>query len=238
MNGFDYLWEGGPVFAQSENFRFGTDSVLLGNFINISGAKNAADLGCASGVIDLLLLSRSEKLHVTGIEIDPDAASLAGENMERNGFEDRSEILCADLRDYRKLLPAGGFDVVVSNPPYFPMNAGGVSPVEARARAREELTCTLEDLCSAAEYLCRWDGKVAFSYKPERLPELFAAMSRHGIEPKRMRTVVHTAQSAPSLVLVEGRRGGSPGLKMEPALIVKADNGDDSEEIKRIYHRL
>lgn len=237
MPQFDYLWEGGPEFAQSENFRFGTDSVLLGNFINLSGAGKAIDLGCASGVIPLLMLSRSEKIHVTGLELDGEAAALAGQNMAHNGLTERSKIIHGDIRRCRSLFAAGSFDVVVSNPPYFPMNAGAVSPNAKRAAAREELTCTLDDLCAAAEYLCRWDGKVAFVYRPERLNELFSCMTLHGIEPKRMRLVAHEASSVPSLVLIEGRRGGNTGLRVEPLLILKNPDGTDSDEIKKIYRR-
>lgn len=234
---FDYLWEGGPEFAQSENFRFGTDSVLLGNFINISGAVKGIDLGCASGVITMLMLARSPKLHMTGVELDAEAAALAEENMSHNHLETRSRIVNADLRDYRTLFPSGSFDVVVSNPPYFPLSSGVVSPDSRRAAARGEVTCTLDDLCAASEFLCRWDGKVAFVHRPERLTELFSTMVKHGIEPKRLRTVVHTADAVPSLVLVEGRRGGKTGLKIEPSLILKNPDGTDTDEIKRIYRR-
>lgn len=237
MAEFDYLWKGGPEFAQSENFRFGTDSVLLGNFINLSGVRKGIDLGCASGVISILLLSRSPSLHMTGVEIDPEAAALATENMAHNQLEDRSRIVNADLRNCRELFRSGSFDAVVSNPPYFPVSSGMVSPDSRRAAARGEVACTLEDLCSAAEYLCRWGGKVAFVHRPERLAEVFDAMKRHGIEPKRLRLVAHTAQAVPSLILAEGYRGGNPGLKIEPLLILKTPDGSDTEEIRRIYHR-
>lgn len=237
MAEFDYLWKGGPEFAQSENFRFGTDSVLLGNFVNVSGAKNGIDLGCASGVISMLLLARNQHLHMTGIEIDREAASLASENMTHNRLEERSDIINADLRRCRELFRPGSFDLVVSNPPYFPVSSGDVSPDDRRATARGEVSCTLEDLCSAAEFLCRWGGKTAFVHRPERLTEVFDAMKRHGIEPKRLRLAAHTAESVPSLILVEGLRGGKPGLKIEPLLILKNPDGTDTDEIKRIYHR-
>ncbi|MDO5444425.1 MAG: tRNA1(Val) (adenine(37)-N6)-methyltransferase [Eubacteriales bacterium] len=237
MAEFDYLWKGGPEFAQSENFRFGTDSVLLGNFITVSGAKSGIDLGCASGVISMLLLARNSRLHMTGIEIDQEAAALASENMAHNKLEDRSRIVNSDLRNYRELFRSGSFDLVVSNPPYFPVSSGDVSPDIRRATARGEVSCTLEDLCSAAEFLCRWDGKVAFVHRPERLTEVFDTMRRHSIEPKRLRLVAHTADSVPSLILVEGRRGGKSGLKIEPLLILKNPDGTDTDEIKRIYHR-
>ena len=234
---FDYLWEGGPEFAQSENFRFGTDSVLLGNFVTLSGTKKAVDLGCASGVISLLMLSRKTGLHVTGVEIDSEAAALAEMNMAHNGLSDRTRIINSDLRAYREIFPSGSFDAVVSNPPYFPVNAGDVSPDRRRAAARGEVSCTMEDLCAAAGYLCRWGGTAAFVHRPERLSELFGAMTRSGIEPKRLRLVAHTASSVPCLVLVEGRRGGNPGLKIEPLLILKNPDGTDTDEIKKIYRR-
>jgi tRNA1(Val) A37 N6-methylase TrmN6 len=47
--------------------------------------------------------------------------------------------------------------------------------------------------------------------------------------------VQHSAETAPNLVLVEGRRGGRPGLKIEPPLFLK-DGGGDSAEARRIYH--
>lgn len=238
MAQFDYLWEGGPEFAQSSHFKFGTDSVLLGNFANLAGVKKGIDLGCSSGVVALLLLSRSEKVHMTGLEIHEGAARLAEENMAHNGLEERSRIVCGDIRNYKKLFAAGSFDLVVSNPPYFPAGAGKISPYAGRAAARGEVECTLEDLLAAMEYLCRWDGKVALVYRPERLCELFCAMTSHGIEPKRMRMVCHKKHSEPSLVLVEGRRGGKSGLSVGPVLYICEEDGSDSAEIKEIYHRI
>ena len=55
------------------------------------------------------------------------------------------------------------------------------------------------------------------------------------IEPKRLRTVHKTASSPPWLILAEGRLGGSSFMKIEPPLIVMGDNGEYSDEMKRIY---
>ena len=234
---FDYLWEGGPEIAQADHFRYGTDSILLGHFAPVNGIRRAIDLGCASGVISLLLLARSDRIHVTGLELNENAVSLARQNMVHNACQDRCEIIHGDIRCVKELFPAGTFDLVVSNPPYFKTDAGGVSPHEGRAKARIEMVCTLDDLCLSAGYLCRWGGRCAFVYRPDRLPELFAAMTKHGIEPKRLRMVCHTASSRPGLALVEGRRGGKPGLNVEPFLILKKEDGTDTEEILTIYRR-
>jgi len=237
MPQFEYLWENGPVFAQAEHFKLGTDSVLLADFIKLSGAKRGIDLGCASGAISLLLLSRLEKLHMTGLEIVPEAAELARENMAANGLTERSDIICGDIKEHRSLFKTGSFDLVAANPPYFPLERGFQSPDEGRAGARGESLCSLEDICAAASFLLKTGGSFCLVHKPERLSELFCTMTKHGLEPKRLRMVCHRADSAPNLVLVEGRRGGRPGLKAEPMLILRNADGSETEEVKTIYHR-
>ena len=132
---------------------------------------------------------------------------------------------------------AGSFDLVVANPPYFAAGSGYTSPDPMRAHARDERTCTMQDICAAMAYLTRWGGSAALVHRPERLSELLCALTAAGLEPKRLRTVAHTAHAAPSLVLVEARRGGKPGLKLLPPLALCAPDGTDSEEIRRIYHR-
>lgn len=237
MAEFIELWQGGPVFAQAEHFRLGTDCVLLADFVNTAGARRGIDLGCASGAIALLLLSRAPALEMTGLELMPEAAALAEENMAANGFSERSRIVNGDIRLHRELFRAGSFDLVVANPPYFPAGSGYTSPNAARAAARGELQCTLEDICRAAAFLCRTGGSFSLVHKPERLSEAFCTMSAAGIEPKRLRLVSHRQDSAPSLVLIEGRRGGKPGLKIEPPLVLTGADGSDSAEVRRIYHR-
>lgn len=234
---FIELWTGGPRFAQAEHFKLGTDCIVLSDFVNTSGAKKGIDLGCASGAIAMFLLLKSPRLHMTGLELQSAAVEIAEENMRLNGFEDRSSMICGDIRCHRELFQGGSFDIVVSNPPYFPLGSGTLSPDSARAAARGETDCSLEDLCRAAKYLCRWGGTFTIVHKPERLSEALCTMSAFGFEPKRLRLVCHTAASAPGLVLIEAKRGGKPGLKIEPNLILRLDNGEETEDAKRIYHR-
>ena len=157
--------------------------------------------------------------------------------MAVNGLADRSRIVTGDLRQHRQLFSAGSFDLVVSNPPYFPLGSGALSPDGGRAAARGEISCTLEDICTAAAFLCRTGGTFALVHKPERLSEVLCCMSRHGLEPKRLRLVCHRAELAPNLVLIEGRRGGKPGMKIDPMLVLRNADGSETDEVKQIYHR-
>ena len=70
-----------------------------------------------------------------------------------------------------------------------------------------------------------------------RLAELLETLRRSGLEPKRLRLVQHDAASAPSLLLLESRRGGRPGLAVEPTLLLRDADGRETDETRRIYFR-
>ena len=231
------LWAGGPVFRQDPGARLSTDSVLLADFVPLRCAARGIDLGCGAGILSLLLLCRGEKLHMTGLELREEAAALARENLTQNGLGERSEIRTGDIREHRSLFAHGSFDLAVANPPYFASGSGASSPDPARAGAREERDCSLPELCAAAAFLLPTGGRFCLVYRPERLAELFVCMSGSGLEPKRLRFVSARAEAAPSLVLVEARRGGRPGLVVEPPLVLQDAQGKESGEVRRIYHR-
>ena len=237
MTGFDELWPGGPRFLQQEDsFRLSTDSVLLASFAEGIRAKSILDIGCGAGVLTVLLSHARPESRVCGIDIQPDSAALSKTNLSANGF-DPEAVKEGDIREFRSHFKAGEFDLVVSNPPYFPVDSGYNAPLDSRAIARDERCLNLDELCTAAKYLCRWGGAFALVHRPERLSEIFCALTKHGLEPKRLRMVQYKSTHAPNLVLIEARRGGKPGLNIEKPLILCTSDGSDTEEVKKIYHR-
>ena len=230
------LWPGGPLFRQAAQAPLGTDSVLLADFA-AGKAACGIDLGCVSGILTLLLLTGAASLRMTGLELREESARIARENLEQNGLSDRGRILTGDIRQVREILRPGSFDLCVANPPYFPRGSGASAPDPARAEAREESACTLDELCAAAAWLLPTGGRFCAVHRPERLSELFCTMTKYGLEPKRLRLCCHRPGAAPNLVLIEGRRGGKPGLKIEPVLYLTDPEGRETEEVKRIYHR-
>ena len=237
MPAFDELWPGGPRFKQQEgSFRLSTDSVMLAHFVSGIRANKVLDIGCGAGVLTVLLSHARPGVKVEGVEIQEESAALSRENMEANGF-DSSAIIRGDIREYRDFLKAGDSGLGVSNPPYFPVDSGYTAPADSRAIARDERCLKLDELCEAAKYLCRWGGAFALVHRPERLSEIFCTLTKHSLEPKRLRMVQYKAGHAPNLVLIEARRGGKSGLNIEKPLILCNADGSDSEEAKMIYHR-
>ena len=223
-------------FYQDGLFRPGTDSFLLSAFPRLRPGLRVCDLGSGTGLLGLLLMQRQD-LSVTGVELQMEAVRLAERAAAANGLTDRMRTVPGDLRNIRALLPAGAFDLVVCTPPYYPPGSGAVSPDDARRTARTESACTLADICRAAAYLLRWGGSVCLVHKPERLTDLLCLLREHALEPKRLRFVEACAGAAPSLVLIEGRRGGRPGLAAERPLILQNPDGSPTAELDAVYFR-
>ena len=224
-------------FYDDALFRPGTDSFLLSSLPRLKPGLRVCDLGSGTGLLGLLLLQREPSLTVTGVEIQGAAVRLAEQAAAENGLTERLTTIQGDLRDIRGLLGAGAFDLAVCNPPYYAPSSGGTAPEEARRTARSEVACTLDDVCRAASYLLRWGGAFCLVHKPERLTDLLCLLRETGLEPKRLRFVENRAGTPPSLVLLEGRRGGKPGLTVEPPLILQKPDGSPTEELDAIYFR-
>ena len=235
MEKTDQLWPGGFRFLFDDTlFQPSTDTFLLGDFVRLRRGDRVCDLGAGTGLLGLLLLARQAELSVTDVEIQADACDLARRTAEINGLGDRVSVVQADLRDLSRL-PRSVFDAVVSNPPYFAPGTGAVSDDAVRSAARSEVLCTLEDVCAAAARLLTFGGRFSLVFRPDRLAELFALLQKHRLEPKRLRFVHHTASAAPSLLLLESRLGGKPGLTVEPPLLMKDAQGSDTAELRRVY---
>ena len=237
MERAERLWPDGPRYRYDEQcFPPSTDSFLLGSFAAPRRGERVCDLGAGTGLLGLLLLAREPALTVTGLELSPDACELAARTAAANGLTDRLVTLPCDLRERSQLPAAGSFDLAVSNPPYFPAG-GGRTAAGSRGTARSELTCTMEQLCAAASYLLRSGGHFCLVYRPERLAELMETLRRYRLEPKTLRFVQKNGTSAPSLVLLECRRGGKPGLSVEPPLLLRLPDGSESPDVRRAYFR-
>ena len=127
--------------------------------------------------------------------------------------------------------------MVGAKPPVFAPDSGALRLDRGGREARAGTSGTRADGCAATGRLLRWGGQFCLVFRTERLAELLETLRRSGLEPKRLRLVQHDAASAPSLLLLESRRGGRPGLAVEPTLLLRDADGRETDETRRIYFR-
>lgn len=202
------------IIQPRRGHRHALDPLLLCDFAEVAPGELVVDLGTGGGVIPLLLVQRGIG-RVLGVEIQAELADRARRSMLLNGLEEVIEILHGDVRRLPVEL-AGVYDVVTANPPYRPVGQGRIAPEAERAAARFELAGGIGDFAAAAARLLRPGGRCYMVYLAERLPDLLAALSAAGLRPQRLRCVHHRPGETARLVLVEGRKGGRGGLRIEP----------------------
>ena len=225
------LWSGGPMYTDDPAFKITTDSVLLAHFAGRNIFSRCMDLGCGGGLLTVLLHESCPEAKFHAADIRPEAVEVCRQNYEANRI--RGSLQCADVRLHLQLGGGGEFDLVVCNPPYYYNGPSSPDPDRSAARGGQ---LSPAQFSGAAAYLLKKGGEFCLVHKPEFLTDIFAAMRLADIEPKRMQFVCHKAESAPSLVLIGGRRGGRPGLAVSPSLILCAEDGTPTEEVRKIYH--
>ena len=147
----------------------------------------------------------------------------------------RVRIEQGDLKEASALFGRSRFDVVTCNPPYMIGGHGIVNPADAKAIARHEVLCTLDDVAREAAAVLVPGGRLYMVHRPFRLTELMTTMSRHGLEPKRLRMVHPQVDREPNLVLIACVRGGKSGLTVEKPLILADESGETTAEVKELY---
>ncbi len=223
------------IIQDPERFCFGMDAVLLSGFARVKDGASVLDLGTGTGIIPILLEAKTGAAHLTGLEIQPDSADMARRSVALNGLETKIDIVTGDIKEAGSLFDAASFDVITCNPPYMIGKHGIANPQDAKAIARHEILCTLEDVISQTARLLKPGGNFYLVHRPFRLAEIMVLLSKYKLEPKRMQLVYPYVDKEPNMVLLEANRGGRPRMTVEKPLIVYQKPGVYMPEIYDIY---
>ncbi len=223
------------IIQNKEGFCFGMDAVLLSDFAKVKEAETVLDMGTGTGIIPILLEAKTKGKAYMGLEIQEEFVDMARRSVQMNGQADKVTILHGDIKEAAQLFPLSTFDVITSNPPYMNSGKGLMNPSSAKAIARHEVLCSLEDVIYNASKLLRVGGRFYMVHRPQRLMEIFATLKKHRLEPKQIRMVHSYAHKEATMVLIEAIRGGNPLLKVHPPLIIYSDKNQYSSEIYKIY---
>lgn len=231
----EFFYNGLKLLQDENYFKLGLDSILIANFAKLKNNMKICDLGSGNGCIPILLLSRNKNLLIDGIEIQEELVSLANKNINLNNLNNKFRVFNEDLKD--NSLKQGFYDMVISNPPYYSISSGDTSVSTFKKIARSETDCTLGDICLSASKLLKYGGSFNLVHKTDRLADIIYCLKSVNLEPKRIRLVMHTIHSESKIVLIEAKKYGNTGLKFARPLIIKDEDGNDTDEILEIYNR-
>lgn len=231
----DLQIRGYRIIQSPGRFCFGMDAVLLSAFAKVKKGERALDLGTGTGILPILLEAKNGGESYTGLEIQEESADMARRSVLYNHLEDRVRIVTGDIREAAALFGAASFHVITVNPPYMIGAHGLKNDNEAKYIARHEVLCTLEDVLRESERILPDKGRFYMVHRPFRLAEILSGMSRHRMEPKRMRLVHPYIDKEPNMVLLEGVKGANPRMTVEPPLVVYNKDGTYTDELLELY---
>jgi tRNA1(Val) A37 N6-methylase TrmN6 len=186
----------------------------------------------------LALAMRVPDVEVTLLELDPELAALAAENVERNGLAARARAVVLDVAgsadDYAAAgLTPGSADHVLMNPPFHDPSRQNVSPDPGKRLAHAAPDGVLAAWLDAASRVLHSAGSVTLIWRADGLGEVLAALGeRFGGVVVRP---VHGRAGQPAIrVLVCAHKGSRAPLMILPGLMLNDEDGKPTAEAEAI----
>ena len=182
----------------------------VARFSPVRPGDRVLDLGCGVGPLMLALEAREPDVKlVLGLELDRRRVEQAARNIILNGSR-ASRVIRADIRS----LPIpNAFDLVISNPPFYPHGWGRQSDKRALATATHQLNGDIVDFLMATKKALNPKGQAVFIYDAQHLNALLLASARVGLIVVGLRYLMDDRDKPSRVMLLLSKRG--TGLAVE-----------------------
>lgn len=225
----DLQCQGLKILQDDDLYSFTSDAVILANFVRLKPNETAVEIGGGSGVISILLSAKNSFKKIKIFEIQEKMQKICEKNIIFNNLSDKIELICDDVKNFRKYFEVGSVDVVFSNPPYFEVSKFSQNSV--KKVAKEEVCLNLTDLISCAKNLLKFGGRFYLCYPAGRLQKLLAETEKNGLSLKRL-FFTENGKGVINLLVAEFKKGGGEGVKILPNLVTNSSDGKFLEELK------
>ncbi|MDD9139225.1 tRNA1(Val) (adenine(37)-N6)-methyltransferase [Fructobacillus sp. CRL 2054] len=231
--------QGVSIIQNPDMFSYSLDAVLLAYFANPNkkGRGLTVDLGAGTGAVGLFY-AKKVRGQVKLVEIQEDLAAMAKRSIAMNEMADRVEVIHSDMQEVFDQIKPGSVDTVLCNPPYFPVKETTKQNVDEHYQiARHEVAIDLPKLAQTANKLLKNKGKFFMVHRPERLGDIFAALTARGLQVKHLQFVYGKADREANMVLVEAiKQGRAGGVRVMPPIVAYTEDNNYTKEVQEILY--
>ena len=191
-----FIHEDLKLYQDCEHFRFNTDTKLLAQFVRLKKQERILD--------------------IVGVEVLEETSKVAQKNADCF-IKHPVKIVNQPIQEYVDDL----FDVVVSNPPYFKMNANQKPEhLNFRHLGRMEENLTLEQLVFHANRLLKSYGRFYMVHRPNRLNEINKVLYDNNFSIRNLRFAYDHRDHKVKSVLIEAIKESNCDMNvLEPIYI-------------------
>ncbi len=175
--------------------------------------------------------STNQQAHIEAVELDPDAAAQARENVAESPWPQRIMVHHADVRTWET---NALYDLVLCNPPFY---KGHIPSSEAHtAMAKHDGMLSLAALLSTMARLTVAEARISMIVPADRLAELEKVAATEGFSLSRICEVSYRLGKPPKRVLIELSRGNHAPVLEE--LTVETGTGKPTPEFRALLSDL
>lgn len=196
-------------------FRINTDTMVLGEFLEIYKEDTVLDIGTNNGAL-LLYASLHKPKKLIGIDLNEKALELAKKNMVENHIEN-VELKVADANTYVD----EAVDVIICNPPYFKTRKEDHGQNPYLALAKHEDNLPLDNLIETMRKNLKNHGTLFFLFQTPRLEEVLRKLADHKFQIKKLQFVYDENKENSNVVLIKAVKGGNQGLNVVKPIIIR-----------------
>lgn len=173
-----------------------TDACVFGAWAGTLEAKRILDIGTGTGLLALMAAQRNKEAHIDAVEIDPEAANQARENISHSPFAERIEVLQTPIQNFN---PPDRYDTILINPPFFQSDLR--SPDVRINQAHHAESLTFSELLSAVARLLEAGGTWHVLLPPDESTVLTNMALSQGWSKEKELTLYHTFDRKPFRVM-------------------------------------
>jgi tRNA1Val (adenine37-N6)-methyltransferase len=183
-------------------------------------SKRILDIGAGTGLLSLMIAQAVDKATIDAIEIDPDAANQARENIERSPWKDSIRIQQGDVLEFSMEIK---YDVIVTNPPFYEDELTG--PDKKKNQAHHDESLPLSNLFDRLGKLLQPTGRFYLLLPSKGFSQRLNRLHESGLNEYGQVNFHHSEKHPTSRIFLEGGLESGIELNRETILLQDATGG-------------